>query len=471
MTDTPSPPRSLGMASAFFSAKDWVTSKVTPECMKSSVEEAQATLKANMPSQVDEHGGGGEGSGKITEYEAAWNVTNAIQGMFIVSLPYAVFHGGYWAILAMVGVAYICCYTGEILVDCLYEPNEYGDPVKVRYTYNDVAQEVFGKKFGGKIINAAQLIELLMTCILYVVLCGDLLIGAFEYGWIDARSYMMLCGVILLPCAFLKSLKAVSGISFWNGIVHMVINVLILGYCFLQFDKWAFSKVTMTVDMLSFPIALGIIVFSYTSQIFVCTLEENMVDKTKFQCMMHWSHIAAALSKALFGYIGFLTWQEDTQEVIVNNIEGWFKVTVNMVLVVKALLSYPLPYYAACDLMEHEMFRGKPETRFPSIWSLDGELKIWGLGFRVGIIVITILFAVFIPHFSILMGFIGNFTGCLLSFVWPCIFHLKLRRHVMGWGTMCWDIFIVFLGLMFGIVGMYYSGKALHKAFQLGMPI
>merc|ERR1711936_1281850 len=34
---------------------------------------------------------------KITEYEAGWNVTNAIQGMFIVSLPYAVYHRGYWA--------------------------------------------------------------------------------------------------------------------------------------------------------------------------------------------------------------------------------------------------------------------------------------------------------------------------------------------------------------------------------------
>ena len=43
------------------------------------------------------------------------------QGMFIVSLPYTVLHGGYWAIVAMIGVAYICCYTGKILVDCLYE--------------------------------------------------------------------------------------------------------------------------------------------------------------------------------------------------------------------------------------------------------------------------------------------------------------------------------------------------------------
>jgi len=457
------------MAESFFKAKDWVTAKVTPECLKASAEEVIQIAEKNMPRKDQLPGESPDG--KITEYEAAWNVTNAIQGMFIVSLPYAVYHGGYWAIIAMVGISYICCYTGEILVDCLYETDQYGERTKVRYTYNEIAQEVFGKTLGGKVINAAQLIELLMTCILYVVLCGDLLIGAFEYGWIDTRSYMMMCGVFLLPCAFLKDLKGVSSLSFWNGIVHLVINVLILGYCFMNIHKWSPSKVTFSVDILSFPIALGIIVFSYTSQIFVCVLEENMVDKGKFQCMMHWSHIVAAVSKAVFGYIGFLTWQEDTQEVIVNNIDGWFKFLVNMVLVVKALLSYPLPYYAACDLIEKEMFQGKPQTQFPSIWSADGELKIWGLGFRVGIVVVTIIFAVFIPHFSILMGFIGNFSGCLLSFVWPCIFHLKLRRHVMSWTTMCWDIFIILLGVMFGIVGMYYSGKALQKAYVLGMPI
>lgn len=62
---------------------------------------------------------GGEGEAgppgvKITEIQAAWNVTNAIQGMFIVSLPFAVLRGGYWAIVAMVGIAYICCYTGKV---------------------------------------------------------------------------------------------------------------------------------------------------------------------------------------------------------------------------------------------------------------------------------------------------------------------------------------------------------------------
>lgn len=58
--------------------------------------------------------GEGASNEQINEFQAAWNVTNAIQGMFIVSLPYAVMRGGYWAIIAMVGIAYICCYTGKV---------------------------------------------------------------------------------------------------------------------------------------------------------------------------------------------------------------------------------------------------------------------------------------------------------------------------------------------------------------------
>lgn len=52
-----------------------------------------------------------------------------------------------------------------------------------------------------------------------------------------------------------------------------------------------------------------------------------------------------------------------------------FKGLVNFVLVLKAVLSYPLPYYAACEILEKIFFKGKPETPFPTIWALDGELK------------------------------------------------------------------------------------------------
>ena len=97
--------------------------------------------------------------------------------MFLVSLPYAVLHGGYYALIAMVGVAWICCYTGKILVDCLYEEDSNGVRTRVRDSYMAIARVGFGERYGGMVVSGAQLIELLMTCILYIVLCGDLMVG------------------------------------------------------------------------------------------------------------------------------------------------------------------------------------------------------------------------------------------------------------------------------------------------------
>lgn len=120
---------------------------------------------------------------KITALQAAWNVTNAIQGMFIVGLPIAVKVGGWWSVGAMVGVAYICYWTGLLLIDCLYE----GDK-KVRHSYREVLMVTkadslqvaeFYRPGFGKWVLAAQLTELLSTCIIYLVLAADLLQSCF----------------------------------------------------------------------------------------------------------------------------------------------------------------------------------------------------------------------------------------------------------------------------------------------------
>ncbi|UYV60841.1 SLC32A1 [Cordylochernes scorpioides] len=426
-------------------------------------------------------GGGGEvcdsaepaaGTGqKISEWQAGWNVTNAIQGMFLVSLPYAVLFGGYWAIFALVFVAYICCHTGKILVACLYEPDERGELVRVRDSYVSIAITCLGERWGGKMVNIAQIIELLMTCILYVVLCGDLMIGTFPDGPVDQRSWMMICTMLLLSCAFLRKLTAVSWLSFWCTVAHIFINVAIVGYCLSRAPDWAWGKVQTKIDFHMFPVTLGIVVFSYTSQIFLPTLEGNMIDKTKFHCMLNWSHIAAAVFKAGFAWIAFLTWGEQTHEVITNNLptQG-FKGFINFILVVKALLSYPLPYYAAANLIEASYFQGKPETPFPTCFAQDGEYRIWAVSLRVLLILFTVLLAISIPHFALLMGLIGSFTGTMLSFVWPCYFHMKLKWETLTWGTIAWEGFIIFMGVLCGVIGIYDSAAALIEAYHIPLP-
>nr|KAG5703250.1 hypothetical protein BaRGS_034161 [Batillaria attramentaria] len=352
--------------------------------------------------------------------------------MFIVSFPYAVHQGGYWSILAMVLVAYICCHTGKILVDCLYETNPMGRLVRVRSSYVDIAEHVWGRRYGARLVNLAQIIELLMTCILYVLLCGDLIEGSFPDSPLDLTSWIMISTMPLLACAFLTSLRRVSLLSFWCTVAHMLINLIILIYCFTQAGHWHWRDVKLKIDIWTLPIALGIIVFSYTSQIFLPTLEGNLIDRSKFPCMMHWTHIAAAVFKALFSYIGFLTWGFHTKEVITNNLPTQsFKIVVNLILVAKALLSYPLPFYAAVDLLQTAMFQGRSAdssgTCFPSCMDDTGHLKVWGLALRLGLVLFTTVLAIIIPHFALLMGLIGSFTGTMLSFVWPCYFHLKIK--------------------------------------------
>ena len=392
--------------------------------------------------------------------------------MFIVTFPYAVLEGGYWAIFSMVFAAYVCCYTGKILVDCLYEENAMGVKERVRDSYVSIAEEVWGKRIGGRIVNLAQIIELLMTCILYVLLCGDLMMGSFPDTPMDLASWIMVSAALLLPCAFLRSLRHVSYLSFWCTVAHMFINFIILIYCFTRARQWHWSDVQIKIDIWTFPISLGIVIFSYTSQIFLPTLEGNLIDKRKFHCMIHWTHVAAAIFKAGFAYIGFLTFGFATKEVITNNLPSHaMRIIVNLFLVAKALLSYPLPYFAAIDLLERAFFGGdvangdKP-TGHLSCYDAGGALKVWALALRLLLVVFTLFMAIFIPHFAILMGLIGSFTGNMLSLVWPCYFHLRIKGPKLTLFQKSIDVGIILMGLICAVLGIYYSGHALIRAFQ-----
>ena len=88
-----------------------------------------------------------------------------------MSFPYSVLEGGYWALVSMAVVACICCYTGKILIECLYEDDVVvqpggddencsdggGERVKrrVRGSYVDVAAAVWGSTVGGRLVFLA----------------------------------------------------------------------------------------------------------------------------------------------------------------------------------------------------------------------------------------------------------------------------------------------------------------------------
>ncbi|CAG9529523.1 unnamed protein product [Cercopithifilaria johnstoni] len=222
-----------GKQELFYGLKDWTNKNIFASSIDETVfvsgyqnQETIVTENSNNIQEVSAAVDEGHGTVKsITALQAAWNVTNAIQGMFIVGLPIAVKVGGWWTIAAIIGVAYLCYWTGVLLIECLYE-----DGVKVRNTYQAVAEAY--RPGMGRFVLCAQLTELLSTCIIYIVIAGDLLQGCIPS--LDKSALMMLVTTALLGCAFLDSIRIVSNLSLINAISHLVINSIIFTYCLFQ---------------------------------------------------------------------------------------------------------------------------------------------------------------------------------------------------------------------------------------------
>lgn len=385
--------------------------------------------------------------------------------MFLVSFPYALVQGGYWTLLVISVTAAICAHTSQIIVECLYEEDACGQKVRVRNSYVDIANRVWGPRVGRVLLTAAQIIELSFTCILYILVSGELLYGCFRSRDVSLAAWTVISTVPLLPCAFLQSIRRVSSLSFWCTMAHVVINVVIIVYCFTKVSDWHWDQMPVEINIFEFPVSLGIVVFSYTSQIFAPTLEGKMRHPGRFSRMTFCTHICAAVLKSVFAYVCFLTWGKETKEVITNNLTiPSLKTSVDLVLVVKALLSYPLPYFATLEIIEQEfliLFNSSCCTL-----RIDDKNKLnpWAAAMRIAFVLATMLLAVFLPHFSILMGLVGSFTGTMLSLVWPCHFYLQIHGQRLSWHKKFVNWIIIVLGLAVCCIGMFYSGLALHHA-------
>uniref|UniRef100_A0A8C4X0Y6 Vesicular inhibitory amino acid transporter n=1 Tax=Eptatretus burgeri TaxID=7764 RepID=A0A8C4X0Y6_EPTBU len=414
-------------------------------------------------------GNGSEAQQQITAWDAGWNITNAIQGMFVLGLPYAVLHGGYLGLFLIIFAAAVCCYTGKILVECLYEEDEDGQEIRVRDSYVDIANACCSPRFprlGGIIVNVAQQIELIMTCVLYVVVSGNLMENSFPNLGVTQHSWCIIAGLSLLPSAFLRNLKTVSRFSMLCSLSHFVITFLVMAYCLSRARDWAWDKMKFYIDVKTFPVSVGVIVFSYTSQIFLPSLEGHMSEKRQFYPMLKWTHIAACFCKGIFALLAFLTWAENTKEVITDNLPPTFRAVVNMFLVAKALFSYPLPFFAAIEVFETSFFQDRSSTLFPSCYSPGGKLRHWATVLRSVLVLLTLLMAAYLPHFALLMGLTGSLTGASLSFLLPAMFHLKLLWRKLQWHHVFFDVSIFTVGLICSISGLVHSLEGLAEAYS-----
>nr|XP_054764196.1 vesicular inhibitory amino acid transporter-like [Lytechinus pictus] len=416
--------------------------------------------------------------GKSSALQACWNVTNCMQGIGILSLPYTVKQGGVASLVAMVVVLILGHYTSKILVYCKYDddeddedcesrindtrrkaPIESDRPEVVRETYADIADACF--KHGGHVINAVQIVDMLTVAALYLQLSGALMVDTFPQAGLNRFLWTAITVVVLLPTVLFKNLTRISWLSLVALIALAVMLSSVVWYSFGHSIRWKMESIP-PFSIEPFAISAAMISLNFGAQFLMPGVEGSMREPSKFNTMLNYSYIVTGFLNVGFSLFAFLTFVEDTQEFVTYNMpRGPLQATVSCLFVIKSLLTYPLMIFvivSTVDAMKLSFLpRCYPEQdeRCPPIWAII---------FRVILVGMSFLMAVAIPHFSLLMGVSGSLTVPWLDYIFPCLFYLKLRKTNIGMLEKAYLWFIILLGGIAGAVGLFYSCKAMVRA-------
>lgn len=437
---------------------------------------------------------------KVSNLQTFWNIFNANQGVVILSMPFVTLSGTYMSLIFTAIVAAMSNYTSKKLVRCLYEPDPAtGVDIRVRHSYEEIG-EAFGGSFGKWIVYLAMLVEQLSYCTLLLILCGSILHSSFPNAPFNKMHWSMLAFILVIPNAFMMNLGQVAFVSLLTVVIGQVVYITVAVYSFWRSDNWSISE-TPDWDIGKFFISMGIVVVSYSSQPYMPAIEGSMKKKKHYGKLMDITYIAITLVKIIFGLIGYLTFKGDTKQVITNNLpHGPFKITVNICVMMLAVFSFTFPAYTVFVLIDkihvNRKWLNKKMKRLASpkqerkqmdsedeilentvlIDSEDeeesesGEMEHVPMSrpkrafVRLLLISLALAVAVLVPHFGLYMSFVGNFTGMCLAFIFPCLFHMKLKQ--LGPLEIMLHTVIIIFGSVSAGAGMYYSTKAIVEAYS-----
>ena len=358
-----------------------------------------------------------------------------------------------------------CDFTGILLVDCLYEispRSKIRENECVSHTLMLVMRS--GLEWAGKVVSIVQTIELYSAAVLYLILLTSMFSQiTAKYVPIGLNEWAIIC---FLGCFFqvssFKDSLLLHGMSMVAVFSLMSALMVMISYCIVLSDEWTWDNIP-SFNISTFPVGFGIVTFSYCAHAVFPGIEGSMREPKHFNNMMHVSFFISAVVKTLFGIFSVLTFGHLTKQVFTLNLEGnvGFNTATTVLVAMNVFFSFPLPLFVVVETFDNII-----GPHFPHLAPGTKYHWYWLLLTRTLLVTLALFIALVVPHFGLLMGFVGSFTGTCLSFGFPCIAHLVLRWNYLRWYHITGEIVLIVFGVFAGGLGFIYSGKALVDSFH-----
>lgn len=404
--------------------------------------------------------------GQATTMLALWNMINMIfVSTSVLAMPYAIFLGGFAALFLILFIGFLTDITSVLLVGCLYEISPKSRLRKrVRASYAEIAAHVWGP-VGGWIVDFVTVSLSYCSCVLMVMVLGSSFMELFkELFMLNLKEWCLICALAMLPTVFIKRLSILAWLSMLAVVAVFIIAFILLGFTLGDSNSWTLDKIP-SFNINTFPVSLGIIMFSYCGHTVFPGIEGSMQKPMKYKSVTHRAFISVTAVKFLVGLFCCLTFGSNTKSIVIINLSlsygSILSKIATVLVIINIYFSYPLNMFVVSGTLDIILL-----PKFPLCYNHKRYNYLWVLFTRTFLVLSTLGIAVAVPHFGLLMSIFGSLFGACITMIFPCLFHLQLKWNKLTWYKKVCEMLIVLFGIVAGTVGLSYSSIALKNALH-----
>ncbi|XP_021768861.1 amino acid transporter AVT1I-like [Chenopodium quinoa] len=401
--------------------------------------------------QIDQEANNNSSSdGNTSFFKTLFNGLNAIIGVGLLSMPYALASGGWLSLILLLAISGAAGYAGVLTKRCM----DANPKIK---TYADIGEAAFGK-LGKTIVSIVLYVDLYLVLTGYLILEGDNLHNLFPNMNIHMKgisiggkqSFVIIIAVALLPTVWLDNLSILAYISATGVVSALLIlgSVLSVGV----FDGVGFHNKGELLNWKGVPMAMSLYMFSYSANPVFPTLYTSMKKKHHFSKVLIIGFACATICYTSMAILGYLMFGSALQSQITLNLPTH---TISSKIAIYTAWISPLSKYA----LMMEPVAATTESWFPKYQKNKG-FKIL---LRTILVATQVVVAVTIPFFGSLMSLVGALLSATASITIPCLCYLKISKKSGRSIEHMFIMLLILLSLVIVALGTYTSLRSIIK--------
>ncbi|KAF9663735.1 hypothetical protein SADUNF_Sadunf17G0083000 [Salix dunnii] len=392
-------------------------------------------------------------TGTTSSFKTVFHGLNALSGVGILSIPYALSSGGWLSLVLLFVISIAALYSGLLIQRCM-------DVDSNIRTYPDIGERAFGSK-GRLLVSVVMYAELYLVAAGFLILEGDNLqslfpnmvleVAGFEIG--ARQSFVIIVALIILPTVLLDNMSILSYISASGVLASAIILVSI--FWTGAFDGVGFKEKGTLLNWHGIPTAVSLYAFCYCAHPVFPTLYTSMKNKHQFSNVRNHHDsgvlivcfVLCTLNYASMAALGYLMFGSNVQSQVTLSLPTH---KLSSILAIYTALVNPIAKYALMVT---------PIVKVTKSWfPLSCNNRPLSLFISTAFVISNVTVALSVPFFGDLMSLVGAFLSMTAAIVLPCLCYMKISRAYRRCGfEMVVLVSVVLLGIAVVVSGTYTS--------------